>query len=259
MKRILMIIPLLAFLTFGCMFYETLVGSGDLVEVQMGYTGFTSLDVDAPFEVTVIHDNDYSVTVMVDDNILDLVEVSQTGQTLSLDLSPQFGYGNMTLKAVVAMPILDGVKMSSASTVTVIDSASFPSVASTSIDVSEASHLLISSVVTNELTVSVTGASRATIGALASGTTLIVEDASTVKMNGSSYDLTMTSAAASKADLTDYETTDASTTVSGASEAWVNVNGSLDVDVSGASSLYYHGAASIGYFNMTGASSFITY
>lgn len=259
MKKILMIIPLLAFLTFGCMFYETLVGSGDLVEVQLGYTGFTALDIDAPFEVTVIHDNDYSVTVMVDDNVLDLVVVSQAGKTLSLDLSPQFGYSNLTLKAVVAMPVLDGLKMSGASTVTVIDSSSFPSVASTDIDVSEASHLLISSVVTNQLTVSVTDASRATIGALASGTTVTVDDASTVKMSGSSYDLTMISSSASSADLADFETTDTSATVSGASEAWVNVKGSLDVNVSGASSLYYHGTASLGYFNIEGASSFITY
>ena len=259
MKKILVTIPLLAFFVFSCTFFETIVGSGNLVEVQMSYEGFTALDIDAPFDVTLIHDTDYSVTIMVDDNILEYVEISQNNETLSIDLGPYSIYTNVSLKAVVTMPVLTSLALSSASTVTVINSGSFPGVTEFSATVAEASHLLISSVVANSMSVTVTGASGATVGVNASTSVVSVDSASTLKMNGSSYDLTLKVDRASDADLTDYAANSVSATVSAASEGWINVDGVLDADITGASSLYYRGTVTLGVLNIEGASSFIVY
>ena len=82
MKKMLIFVPLLALLFFSCTYFETIVGSGNLVEMRMGFSGFSKLDVDAPFDVTVIQDDDYSVTIMVDENIVDRVDITQSGSFL---------------------------------------------------------------------------------------------------------------------------------------------------------------------------------
>lgn len=259
MKKMLILVPLLAAFIFGCTFFETIVGSGNLVEMQMGFADFTEVNVDAPFDVTLIHDADYSVSVMVDDNLVNRVEVDQSGSVLTIDLDPYYNYSDVSLKAVITMPVLQGVELSSASTLTVIDSASFPSVTAFNATVTEASSLLVSSIVANTLTVNVDGAASATIGALASDSSVSVDDASRLDMNGSTYEMMLNVSDASSADLADFATSGASVWITDASEAWISVNGVLDADITGASTLHYHGSVQLGYLNIEGASSFVVY
>ena len=259
MKKILMIVPLLAVVVFGCSFFEIIAGSGNLVEVQMSHSGFNVLDINAPFDVTVIQDTEYSVTIMVDDNILDHVQVAQMDQTLSIDLNPYYAYNDVTLKAVITVPFLEGLELSSASTVTVIDSASLPSVSSFSVVVDDASHLLLGSIVADLITVNVKDGGKATITALASTASVTVDRGSSLQMNGSAYDLSLTVTGASTADLKDFAVSEASTTISDASEAWVNVDGALRPDITGGSSLYYRGSVTLISPNIAGASSIIQY
>lgn len=256
MKKIIFLIPILALLIFGCVFMENIVGSGDLVEVELGYTGFNALDVSSAFEVTLIHDDAYSVTVMVDDNVLDKVEAYRSGQTLTLGLDDTYRYTDVSLRAVITMPILTGVEMSGASNVTVISSSSFPSVSTFHASLSDASNLLLPSIVADTVTVSLSQASRANIGANASSTTVTAKHASSVQMNGSSYDLTLNADDASVATLKEFVVGDAaSVTLRDASESWVHVTGTLSLHVTNASTLYYRGSPNIGSITLDGASS----
>jgi hypothetical protein len=139
MKKIVFLIPILALLLFSCAFMENIVGSGDLVEVELGYTGFNALDISSAFEVTLIHDDAYSATVMVDDNVLDRIEAFKSGQTLTLGLDDTYRYTDVSLRAVITMPTLAGIELSDAASVTVISSSSFPSVSTFSASLSDAS------------------------------------------------------------------------------------------------------------------------
>ena len=259
MRKIVVLIPLLALFAFGCSFYETIAGSGDLVEIQTSYSGFSVLDVNAPFDVTVIHDTQYGATFMVDDNILDHVQVVKSGQTLSIGLDPFYGYNNVTLKAVITVPYLEGLKLSNASVVTVINSASMPSVPTFGIEVNDASHLLLGSIVADSVSIRIDGAGRATIGVQAGVVTATVDDAGSLQMNGSAYDLSLTVSDASAADLKDFQVYDAYVTLSGASEAWIRVDGSLRPEITGASTLYYRGSVALISPIIADASSIIQY
>lgn len=260
MKKIILLVPIIALVFFGCDFMETIVGSGDLVEAELGYTGFNALAVGSAFEVTVIHDDSYSAIIMVDDNVLDRVETYQSGQTLTLGLDERFRYTDVSLRAVITMPRFIGIDLSGAASVTVISSASFPMVSSFEASLSDASSLLLPSIAASSVSVSLSQASRADIGADASDTKVTARHASSVQLNGSSFDLTLDADDASVATLKNFIVSDtASVSVNDASEAWVYVLGTIHIDVHDASSLYYKGSPSIGSISFTGASTVTTY
>lgn len=259
MKRVIVLIPIFALLIFSCAFMEHIVGSGDMVEVDLGYTGFNSLDIRSAFDVTLIHDDTHSATVMVDDNVIDKVVTYRDGQTLTIGLDDAYRYSEVSLRAVITMPSLTGVELADAANVTVIDSASFPAVSTFTVSMSDASHLLLPSIATDTLSVKLSGASRANIGAYASDTTITAKGASSVQMNGSSYDLSLTADDASVATLKEYSTNRATVRLDDASEAWVHVNGVLNINLTGASTLYYRGAVDIGTLILVEASSIDEY
>jgi hypothetical protein len=259
MKRIIILLPILASFFFGCAFMPNINGSGEMTELAFDYSGFDVLDIRSAFEVTLVHDDAYSVTVMVDDNVTDKVETYRSGDTLLIGLNDSYRYTDVSLRAVVTMPTLTGINASDASSVTVIDSVSFPSVTTFSANLKDASQLLLPSIVADSLTVKIEDASRLNIGAMTSDATVIAEDASRVQMSGSSSVLTLNVGDASVATLKEFSTSTATVKLKDASEAWVYVNGILNVNLTGASTLYYRGAVDIGTLTLAEASSIIQY
>lgn len=74
-------------------------------------------------------------------------------------------------------------------------------------------------------------------------------------MSGAADSLALDASGASRADLTDFTLNKANVTLSGASNADINVTSDLDYDLSGASHLTYTGKPSIGKSGTSGASS----
>ena len=56
-------------------------GSGNLETTEMDFGNFTELDVSHAFDVEVTSGDSYQVSITVDDNLWDYVDVHQTGQT----------------------------------------------------------------------------------------------------------------------------------------------------------------------------------
>lgn len=259
MKRIVFLVPILAALFFSCAFMENIVGSGNLIQVDLGYTGFSALHVGSAFDVTLIHDDAYSVTLMVDDNVVDRVQSYRDGAILAIGLDKSYRYTAVSLKAVITMPRLTAFELEDAASVTVINSASFPVVSTFRVSLSDASNLFLPSIVADTVWVSLSDASRANIGAIASDASVKVKGASSVQMTGSSFDLTLMADDASLATLKEFTASSATVTLTDASEAWVTVNGTLNINITGASTLYYRGSVDIGTLTLTGASSIIEY
>ena len=259
MKRIILSVPILALLFSSCVFMENIVGSGNLIQVDLGYTGFSALHVDSAFDVTLIHDEAYSVTLMVDDNVAARVQSYREGATLAIGLDKSYRYTGVSLKALITMPILTAVELEDAASMTVIDSASLPGVSTFRASLSDASNLFLPSIVAETVWVNLSDASRANIGAVASAASVKIKGASSVQMNGSSFDLTLIADDASLATLKEFTASGATVTLTDASEAWVHVNGVLNLSCTGASTLYYRGSVDIGTLTLTGASSIIPY
>jgi hypothetical protein len=171
------------------------------------------------------------VTVRVDDNVLDLLDVGVEGDTLRVGLKPNTGTIDATLEADVTVTTLDELSVSGAATVTVTDPL--------------ASH---------DLALTVSGASRliAPIGIESGG--LEVTGASHVELSGSAASLEVTVSGASDLEASGLSVGELTIDLSGASHAEVTVTTSLSAGASGASALRYAGSPTVERAETSGAS-----
>ena len=73
-------------------------------------------------------------------------------------------------------------------------------------------------------------------------------------MEGSTESMVVDASGASSLKLADFKVKDARIALSGASDSTVNLDGNLDVDLSGASTVKYIGQPALGILDMTGGS-----
>lgn len=92
-------------------FGSGVTGSGDIVTRTFDFQGFTAIDAGYGFGLEVTRGDQYSITVSIDDNVVDRLEVGRIGETLSLGLDPG-SYNNMNLEARITMPSLNGIQFS---------------------------------------------------------------------------------------------------------------------------------------------------
>jgi hypothetical protein len=95
-------------------FSSSITGSGDFVTRTYDYQDFNMIDASYGFDVEITYDEDYSITVMIDDNVVDSLDVDKSGNTLSVGLNLG-SYSNVNPKAFITMPNLYGVELSGGS------------------------------------------------------------------------------------------------------------------------------------------------
>ena len=219
--------------TFSVPSVGSISGSGNVITIHENQTGFDRLEIGHAFDATITQDDEFSVVIRIDDNFEDDLHVTMQGDTLSIGLDPDRTYTirDATLEVDIAMPVLEGLDLSGASRGTI---SGFESERIFDGDVSGASSL------------------RGDL--LAGDIGLDVSGASTVVLDGIGRDLVLDASGASSVDLEDFAIADADIELSGASNATVNVSGTLDAEASGASRLEYVGNPELGRINTSGAS-----
>jgi hypothetical protein len=227
----LIIVALL--LAFACEDVVGIRGSGDLVTEDYTFEDFTDVELSHSFHAEITYSDSYSVSVEVDDNILDLVEVFKDGDTLRLGLESGFRTRNVTLNATITIPELFSLELSGATRATV---TGFENMQDLDVQLSGASRLDGELDVTH-LDLRLSGASRATL-------------------EGGGTEADLDASGASSLDLEDFLLEFAHVKLSGASNATVNVRDELGpIDASGASHLRYIGDPTLTDVDTSGASS----
>ena len=248
---ILTVILIAAALFPGC----ALTGSSVVTE-EKDFTGFTDIDVGSIFEVDITRSDSFSINISADESLLDYVDVSQVGGRLSISLQPRqvftdFTLQARTLKAEITMPLLLGLNLSGASTGTV---SGFKSANDFNLDISGASSLKMTDIEVGAAELAISGTGKISGDMKARDTKLAVSGASQVELVGSANTAVLNASGASKIDLTNFTLGYASISLSGASEATVNVKERVDIVVSDASRLYFLGNPTMGNISVTGAS-----
>jgi hypothetical protein len=208
-----------------------LVGSGNLETEEYAFTNFTKVEIGSAFEFEIEQSSSYNISVTADDNVIDYVQVSQVGQTLKIRLGRVTWLGPVTLRASVTMPQLHGLTVSGASRGIVSDFSS-----------------------TEDLDITVSGASRVTGDITAGNAEFDISGASTIQLEGSANDMVADVSGASRFNLDDFAVNNADVDFSGASSGTINLDGRLDADLSGASRLWYIGEPTMGDIDTSGAS-----
>jgi hypothetical protein len=208
-----------------------LIGSGNLETEAYTFTDFTEVEIGSAFEFEIQQSNSYSINITADDNVMDYVQVSKDGQTLKIRLRRFLSLGPVTLRASVTMPQLSGLTVSGASRGTVSDFSS-----------------------TEDLDITVSGASEVTGDITAGDVDFDISGASTIQLEGSANDVVADVSGASDFNLDAFTVHNADVDFSGASEGTINLDGRLDADLSGASTLWYIGEPTMGTIDISGAS-----
>ena len=225
---------LTAVLTAGALACDDAVrGSGNVVTEEMAFADFTGIEASHAFVVDIVQSDSFSVTIRVDDNILDMLDVSSEGDTLRLRLDRGVSLRDVTMEASITMPALARLRLSGAARASV---SGFRSL--------------------DELDIELSGASKLDGDLEAGETDIEASGASKVTLGGSATGLTIRGSGASKLDLADFTVDTAEVRLSGASEATLHARERIDpVDLSGASRLRYLGNPSLGHVNTSGAAS----
>lgn len=230
----LLVIGLLTILTACGGLGPGIAGSGDVITLDQDFADFDSLDIGSAFDVEVTQGHQHRVTIRIDDNLVDYLQVAQRGSELriGLDSIRNYNFRTITVEAEIIMPELSAIDLSGASRASL---AGFASSSAFRVDLSGASALR--------------GESEA------GDIRMDVSGASDVELSGSGSSIDLDISGNSTADLGDFPVGDAEVKASGASDVTVNVDGTLDVDASGASEIQYLGNPTLGSIELSGASS----
>jgi hypothetical protein len=218
-KRLVLLV--LCLLLPGCGL-KTVRGSGQLVARDYALSGFTRVEASHGFQVTLQQGEGYQVSVSVDDNLLDALQVVAEGDTLRIGLKPGTYY-DTTARAIVVLPQLDSLKLTGS-----------------------AKAILTGFRSSSSCQFTLSGFSTAD-GAVECGhAEFILSSKSTLRLVGSATDLVLQATGSGEVDLSGFLVGPASITVAGGSEATVNASGPLDVDLSEGAVLSYVGQPAFG-------------
>ncbi len=192
------------------------VGSGNLVTEEEFFSDFTSVDAGSGFNVEISQSSSYSVLVTADDNVMDKIYVSKSGDTLNVGVNWGVSLSSVTLKVKITLPDLRRLELSGGAEGIIEEISSTDSV---SFDLSGGSQL---------------------VG------------------HGEAGNLEIDISSGSQLDFTDFTGQDVNIEVSGGSQATINLDGTLNADLSGGSQLYYIGDPTLGNIETSGGSTINT-
>ena len=229
-------------------------GSGRVVTKELQFTDFTAVHVESAFQARITYSSSYRVSVTMDDNLFDYLQVSKEGGALVIGLKPgyEYRYQSLTLRAEIQLPDLNELQMGGATRGTV---QGFSSSHKFVVLISGASSLEIADTSAGDIEIDISGASRLSGSMTAIGEMrLTVSGAGAATLGGKANTLVIVGSGASHAELSDFTVHDARVNLSGASQATINLDGRLDADLSGASTLLYIGDPTLGDISVTGGS-----
>jgi hypothetical protein len=206
---------------------DVIRGSGTSVTLDLALADFSGLDASCVYDVQAVRADAFQVTIEVDDNLAEFLDVRVEDGTLVLDVQPG-AFEFSQLRASVSLPQLDDF------------------------DVSGAADLTLTGFVSDRPLVALTSAAATAAGDIVAGNTrLVAAGNSRVTLAGSGNDLQLEASGSAGVDLRDYPVQDVTADVSGASQSIVHVEGRLDAVASGFAKLRFLGNPELGVIEET--------
>lgn len=213
---------------------------------------FNRIKIEGPCSVNVTKSDTFSVNIAASD--AGRIRVDKQGDTLivgrrGIDFMSLFrGQSEVT----ITLPELKEITFSGASHGTLQE---FQSDHDLSLKLSGASHLEMHRISCANLRLEISGASNLVGEAnIAGDVNMRISGASRVDLSGSGEEAKIELSGASQARLSNFTLNSADVHISGASSAYLKVNQTLDLDLSGASRLEYTGNPVTGKLRVGGAS-----
>lgn len=232
----------------GC---AVVTGSGEVDTQEMDFSDFNKIDIGSAFDVQINRAESYLVRITIDKKLYEYLKIEQRGDTLYISLKPNYVYRDTTQQAAVSLPDLRQLKLSGASKGTV---TGFIMTHSLDFELSGASHLELGHTIAGNSGFSLSGASRANGSIEMDDGRFNLSGASRINLSGTAKGISIDASGASDVNLAALTALTADVSLSGASDAVIDVVNSMNIDLSGASDLEYSGNPKLGKIDMSGGS-----
>ena len=230
---------------------DGIVGSRDLETKEYDFTDFTTVEVGSAFEVEIRQSDTYGVSITLNENLFEYLDISRSGTTLRILMKTPQDYHQATRHASITMPELRTLNLLGANRGKVFG---FTTDQDMTFLVTGASDLELADMQAGDTTFNVSGASRVTGSITIADGDFDVIAASTIELEGSGIAVDLNVVAASSARLERFPVKTATANVIAASNATLEVSDRMDIDVSAASRLVYGGDAILGSIQVSGGS-----
>jgi Putative auto-transporter adhesin, head GIN domain len=215
----------------ACSSTATLTGSSKVVTSPVSISGFSKLQVGDAFDVDVSLGDEPSLTLEVDDNILDHVDAGVSNGALHVRLESGFSARNATLRAHLTAVDLSDIELSGSARVHLQDVFG-----------------------ADQLRVRASGASGFDGNMQGNVVTVDLSGASETILAGTLKSLTVQASGASQVNGGQLHVDDLTVDLSGSSLAIVMVEDTISAGLSGASKLQYGGSPTFSRKDVTGSS-----
>lgn len=229
-------------------------GSGNVITETFDVSGIRRIEVHSTFVVRVAVGERESMTVRIDDNLRDLLDVGVETDTLVIGLLPHLSLRRATLEADVVVTSLEGIAASDASEIEVTDP--LPRSGEFDLRASGASEVALGRGVTSRrVGIRLSGASILEALLDTDEAEVAASGASRARMSGRAPRVVISASGASTLRFDDLDSARVDARLSGASRAAVMVREEASVRLSGASRLDYRGDPRFTRREVSGASS----
>lgn len=195
------------------------------------FKDFNSVEINSAFDVTITQADIYSVSVIIDENLEDNLDIELKGKELEIGLKGWNSSIKQGPKAIIQLPDLRNLELSGASEI------QFNNLNLESLDIESSGASLIKGTITiKKLTIEASGASS-------------------IELKGKVNQVELYLSGASEFNCREFEITDEMIfDASGASTAKCLVNGDMYIKLEGASELSYSGEGDVVKKEVSGAS-----
>ena len=231
------------------------VGSGNVISRQFTVSGFTAVQAEDGFVVNITYADYFMVRVTTDDNIMEHINVTSANGTLHVGVSGTPFTRVTALKLEIYMPAVTGIDFSGGTNGIL---SGFPMQTWVSMMLSDASSLNITQAIVGSFSASLSNGSVLRGYIMCGGgvpSNFMLSGGSSVSLSGIGGDITIDASGGSSLDLLGMAANNVTVTMSGGSSAKVNMDGILNANLIGGSSLRYAGFPAMGSIVLTGGSS----
>ena len=209
-------------------------GSGKIIDQEIKIADFDSLHIEGPFTLEITQSDTFKTVISIDDNLIGRVLVSREHNTLTLNIEAPATFFPTQLKVNIAIPEINSITLAQGAQAKL-----------SGFDYIDNLYLFLSDESNFE-------------GTLDTGLTKLSSDSSSqARLIGTASSLELDGRKSSKLYLEVFEVKNAHVRLREASEATLNVNGNLDVNLSEESKVYYLGNPIFSNTSISGGSTMI--
>jgi hypothetical protein len=226
---IILLVGVLLIIPLGCA--GIITGSGNTITEIKNFSGFNEIEAHYGFQLELTRSSTFSVEITADDNVWEYIDVDKDGDRLRIRLKGNRIYNSVTLEAKITMPDLYKIDLSGGSQASITGFSSL-----------------------QKLSINLSGGSEVVGDIIAADADFDLSGGSHVNLEGTADYLDVNGSGGSQLNLESFPVNNADINLSGGGSAAVNVDGTLDVNLSGGSHVTYVGNPTLGDIGLSGGS-----